>query len=500
LSAMRLSGRYLLVAALLGVAMVALPAVAGSVEATPSISASNEPGAYGYSKHSWMPSTRTVSLGGAVKFINPYTETYHGLKFTGGSAGEAPKCTGIPAAAGTPTGALGRWEGECMFSKPGTYTFICTVHAEMTGTITVPGTPKAKTTHASGANQTEAMLNGAIEPEGNATEYEFEYGAATVSEHTTPTAGLGATDFASHPVSAALTGLEPGTEYHFQMIATYGAGTIVLGGEQAFTTPAPAAPSAVTTEATGTGQHEATLNGTVDPNGGSATEYFFEFGTTAGYGEKTIPVAGLPADNAHHLASTTASGLQAGTTYHFRLVAKNAVGGPVNGVDGTFKTASSPPPEESLPSSPPANPAPSSTTPVPTTSPLTIVPMRPTTEPLYGSPLLGGPSLRSSQHGSSVHGSIEVSAAGAGGRLEVILLASGASLARAQHRPAAVRVGRFGRSSVRAGAVSFAVPLVSRARSALHRHRRLALTVRIVLTTPASGASVTVTRSVVLHA
>jgi hypothetical protein len=118
-----------------------------------------------------------------------------------------------------------------------------------------------------------------------------------------------------------------------------------------------------------------------------------------------------------------------------------------------------------------------------------------------GSPLAGGSAalkLASGQHGPSVHGSIDVSSVGAGDRLEVALLASGASLAKV-HRPSSVRVGRYVRSSVRAGVVSFAVPLTARGRSALHRRGRLALTVRIVLT-QAAGAPVTVTRSLVLHA
>ncbi len=131
---MRMRRRYLPAAALLGLAVSVLPAVAGS-ETTPSISAYNEPGIYG--QHSWMPSTATVSSGGVVKFVNPYSTTYHGLKFTGGSAGATPSCTGIPAAASEETGAI-NWHGECTFSTPGTYTFICTVHpTEMKGTITV---------------------------------------------------------------------------------------------------------------------------------------------------------------------------------------------------------------------------------------------------------------------------------------------------------------------------------------------------------------------------
>ena len=66
------------------------------------------------------------------------------------------------------------------------------------------------------------------------------------------------------------------------------------------------------------------------------------------------------------------------------------------------------------------------------------------------------------------------------------------------HRPAQVRVGRLVRSVLHAGTVSFAVPLSAKAMRALARHRRLALTVKVILV-PAHGSVVAVTRSVVLH-
>jgi hypothetical protein len=138
-----------------------------------------------------------------------------------------------------------------------------------------------------------------------------------------------------------------------------------------------------------------------------------------------------------------------------------------------------------------------------TTTPTTTTMTAPTTpgEPSHGSPLEGGSTalkLAGSQRGSTVHGSIKVSQAGSGGRLEVGLFAAGASLAKAG-RPAQMRVGRLARSSLKAGNVSFSVPLSAKGKAALRRHRRLALTVKITLT-PLHGAAVTVTRGVVVHA
>jgi plastocyanin len=119
-----------------------------------------------------------------------------------------------------------------------------------------------------------------------------------------------------------------------------------------------------------------------------------------------------------------------------------------------------------------------------------------------GSPLAGSASqsvkVAASQHGRSVRGSVAISQAGEGGSLEVDLLAKSASLASGGHATQ-VRVGKLVLSHLRTGKVAFSVALNSRARGALRRHRRLALSARFVVR-PVSGSTVTVTRSVVLHA
>ncbi len=477
--------------ALLGIAMMVLPAIPSSATSPETIEAENKPGSglYGEEAHAWHPSQVTVSSGGVVKFSNPYGNHAHGLKFTGGSAGATPSCTGIPVAAGEPTGAIS-WQGECTFSQPGTYTFICTVHpSEMKGTITVKnvGEPIAVTEAAASVTEHEATLKGTVNPEGKATEYFFKWGttASYGQETLKEPAAEGTADV---PVSAMLSGLAPGTIYHFQLVAKNSSG-VVPGADQTFTTTSPPGPPMATTSAaTSVTETGATLKGTVNPDG-RPTKYFFEWGATNTYGQTTAEVP-VGEDHTGHVASAALMALSPGTVYHFRLVAKNTSSEVVPGADQTFMTASSP---LSTPANPPVPTATlSSTTPAPT-----IAPMAPI-EPLSGSPLLGAPSLGSSQHGASLHGSLDISRSGAGGRLEVDLFATGASLAKA-HRPPKVRIGHFLRSSVRAGVVPFAVPLTAPGKTALRRHKRLALTVRIVLT-PLSGAAVTVTRSVVLHA
>jgi plastocyanin len=135
---------------------------------------------------------------------------------------------------------------------------------------------------------------------------------------------------------------------------------------------------------------------------------------------------------------------------------------------------------------------PTTTTPTPSTTGTTPA------EPLSGSPLAGSPALRASQRGGAVRGSLEISRAGAGDRLEIDLFANSASLA-AKGRSARVPVGRLVRGSVPAGPLAFSVKLDGRARRALKRHRKLALTVKITLT-PVHGERVTLSRAVVEHA
>jgi hypothetical protein len=96
-----------------------------------------------------------------------------------------------------------------------------------------------------------------------------------------------------------------------------------------------------------------------------------------------------------------------------------------------------------------------------------------------------------------VHGTVQIPAADGGARLEVELLAQGASLAKVK-RSSSSRVGRLVRSSAPAGMVSFTVALDAQAKRALRQHHKLALTVKIVLT-PKHGAAMTLKRSVVVR-
>jgi sugar lactone lactonase YvrE len=81
----------------------------------------------------------------------------------------------------------------------------------------------------------------------------------------------------------------------------------------------------------------ATLAGTIDPEG-TETSYLFEYGTTTSYGSKA-PLTAKPigAGIEEVAVSETLSGLQPGTTYHYRVVASGEAG-TTYGEDRSFET------------------------------------------------------------------------------------------------------------------------------------------------------------------
>ena len=480
-------------AALLGAAVAVLPALAASpsevkLEVNENCVEPDWP-CWATPGSSQPASKVVIASGGSVTFADSRTAANVAW------IGPAPTCESeVPVAPASPkTG----WEGKCTFAAPGTYHFESStlfndgVDNYTKYEVVVEGTPKAKTTPTSPQHQTEATLTGSIEPEGNPTEYHFDYGSSSVTEHSSAPTSLGAADFTSHSVSLPVSGLLPGTEYHFELIVSYGAGQMASGGPQTFTTPPAAEPAVSTLAASGLETTEATLNGKVDPEGGAEAEYSFEWGAgSSGAYEHTTKVASLPSDGAEHQVSATVTGLTPGSEYHFRLVAKNKLGS-VQGNDLIFMAASTPPAKQPTNEPPAKEPSPTSTStggnPAATTS--SPPPSgQPKPEPASG-PLFGLVKLASSPHGGAVHGSLVVSPAGSGGRLQIELFTKGA----------AAPVGKLVRSSLHAGKLTFSLSLSAKGEASLRRHRRLALTVKLTLT-PVHGAAVTVPRGVVLHA
>lgn len=111
-------------------------------------------------------------------------------------------------------------------------------------------------------------------------------------------------------------------------------------GSLALLAAAPAAsaatrPTITTGAATAVTAHTAKLAGSVNPNG-SATTFFFQFGSSTRYGYGTTASSAGSGKKALQVTASLTN-LTPDTTYHYRLVALNS-GGTSYGKDKTFKT------------------------------------------------------------------------------------------------------------------------------------------------------------------
>ena len=93
-------------------------------------------------------------------------------------------------------------------------------------TFTTPKLPTATTEAATGVKEKEATLKASVNPNGNATTYQFEYGPTTSYGTKVPLSpesiGSGTATVA---VSKVITGLAEGSEYHYRVVASNAAGT-----------------------------------------------------------------------------------------------------------------------------------------------------------------------------------------------------------------------------------------------------------------------------------
>jgi hypothetical protein len=195
----------------------------------------------------------------------------------------------------------------------------------------------------SSVTRTSALIAGTANPEGKANYY-FEYVAAGEYEPAatdpyseggrTAIEALAAGDVPETVERVVLTGLLPGTTYHYRIVASNAAQTS-YGPDETFTT-APATPPVASTGAAGAvGATSATLSGTIDPRG-LPTSYVFEVGTSTSYGGAKL--FGNAGSSTGEVPVTV--GLQylvPGVTYHYRLVA-TSFDGTSYGQDGTFTT------------------------------------------------------------------------------------------------------------------------------------------------------------------
>jgi alpha-tubulin suppressor-like RCC1 family protein/phosphodiesterase/alkaline phosphatase D-like protein len=203
--------------------------------------------------------------------------------------------------------------------------------------------PTVTTGSASSVGKRSATFNGTVNPNGVAVEEcTFEYGTTTSYGSSVACGSLPGEGNKAVSVSAPVSGLQPGTTYYFRLVAGSAGGSSV-GAVQSLTTHALQAPTVITGAASSVTKHTATLTGTVDPHGEAVEGCTFEYGTTTEYGS-SIPCSSLPGEvNGAVGVSASVAGLQAETTYYFRLVASSP-GGSSTGQAQSLTTPAIPPP------------------------------------------------------------------------------------------------------------------------------------------------------------
>ncbi len=197
----------------------------------------------------------------------------------------------------------------------------------------VPLPPTATTDEASSIATPVATLNATVDPNGLDTHYYFEYGPTTSYGISTSIEDAGA-GTANVQVSAAISGLAPGTTYYFRIVATSATGT-TYGGPVPFVTQPP--PTVITATEPQVAEEQATISGTVNPHGLDA-QYHFKYGETEAYGSST-PTGDAGSGTSAVQETATITELQPGKTYHYRLVATSSAGS-ASGKDATFITTS----------------------------------------------------------------------------------------------------------------------------------------------------------------
>ncbi|MGH2842572.1 MAG: hypothetical protein ACRDKL_03170 [Solirubrobacteraceae bacterium] len=206
--------------------------------------------------------------------------------------------------------------------------------------------PAVSSSAATGVTDTAATLNGRVNPEGEASTYTFAWGPTPSLGGYSPAAPASAGSGRTAVVeSTALTGLTPGSTYYFQLRASNAAGSASTP-IRTFKTGGSLPPGPTTGSATAVGRYQATLTGTIVPNG-AATVYYFQYGLTSSYGLQTAPLT-LPAGSASVPVSTVLAGLQPGATFHYRLVATHDMVISTYGADESFQTLPFPPPRTRL--------------------------------------------------------------------------------------------------------------------------------------------------------
>ncbi len=256
--------------------------------------------------------------------------------------------TRAPTTGGT---ALGSGSGSVNFSQnitglaPNTLYYFCAFATNSMGTavgqvqtFTTPSSPTAVTTAATYLTTNSAQINGTGNPQRASAQGWFRYSttAPMACNDTfgsrapvTGSSSLGS-DIYDQPFSQSLSGLSSSTTYYYCAIVQSSEGT-AYGALLSFTTSG--APTATTVAASSITATSATLNGSGNPNNGSATGWFRYSNTNPGscsdsFGTRAPSSSGvsLGSGSSNVAYAYPISGLVPGATYYFCAIAGNSYG------------------------------------------------------------------------------------------------------------------------------------------------------------------------------
>ncbi|HEY5045435.1 MAG TPA: hypothetical protein VII53_06230, partial [Solirubrobacteraceae bacterium] len=255
---------------------------------------------------------------------------------------------------GTPSGR---------FSNPSTVTVDSAGHAyvisqsavDIFGALTL--LPDVTTGAASNlqAATGSATLSGTINPLGTTgASYYFEYGTDTTYGSTSPAVpGTGVSGNSSVAATTNLSGLLPNVTYHYRLDGTNSSGLVTFGSDQTFIMAALPAVNGQAPSAVGITRTSVTLSATINPQNNETFDHFvyvdaagYDPGATDPYGagQSTSVINAGSGLGDQTTGPVTVVGLQPGTTYHYALVASNAVGSTRSSPDETFTTLPPTPP------------------------------------------------------------------------------------------------------------------------------------------------------------
>ncbi|HTX29991.1 MAG TPA: hypothetical protein VMD09_01325 [Solirubrobacteraceae bacterium] len=213
---------------------------------------------------------------------------------------------------------------------------VLTGAAVLAAAAAAASSPAVVTGATTNRTDTSAVLNGTVNPNGSSTTYYFQWGLTNgYGDNSKPASAGNGTAAVSVKTTAA--GLIPGTTYHYRLDATNGAGTS-LGKDRTFKTAGHPPPGVVTGPATALNSKGATLTGAVNPSGQNTT-YWFNWGSTASYGQQTFHQTLAATSPPANVAASLQGLLAPGTIYHYQLVASHGTAAATSsGADADFMT------------------------------------------------------------------------------------------------------------------------------------------------------------------